>query len=177
MKASHKALCLHAPEGFELHPSLPFDCCIDVLAGVHNACQRHHNPHAVDDHEVEPEVQELWPGVTLKACMSAQSRGVSELYDDIRDAQARLGGEVAQWWGATALGWWIETNDAGDLLHCKPVTSQNRCTPVAVPIGGDAVELWCVVAEVHCGDRSCALCRTSMQARAKVQHVAIQLPQ
>lgn len=120
-------MCLHNAEGWDLSPSLPLDSFIDVLAGVHNARQRHHNPHPVDNHKVEPEVEELWPGVTLNACMTAQSRGMLEHSEGL--SEARLGGAVALCLPAATWGWCMETNNAAQCCIACLTNAQDRCTP------------------------------------------------
>jgi hypothetical protein len=52
----------------------PCHCAVDVFASVDNAGQGHHNPDAIDDHKVEPKVQELWTTVALKTCAQQTER-------------------------------------------------------------------------------------------------------
>jgi hypothetical protein len=52
----------------------PCHCAVDVFASVDNAGQGHHNPDAIDDHKVEPKVQELWTTVALKTCAQQKQR-------------------------------------------------------------------------------------------------------
>jgi hypothetical protein len=52
----------------------PCHCAVDVFASVDDAGQGHHDPDAIDNHKVEPEVQELGTTVALKTCAQQTER-------------------------------------------------------------------------------------------------------